>query len=324
MLNTASMTDASPWWQPGGHLQTIIPARFQTIAPVAYQRERWTTPDGDFIDLDWTLPRNTGKQTPLVILFHGLEGSSSSHYARLLMRACQAQTWQGVVVHFRGCSGEDNRLLRAYHSGDSAEIDWILHRLASSWPHGPRWGIGVSLGGNALAKWAGEQGKAAADLLNAGIAISAPLDLRRSGIALEKGFNRIYTWEFLRTLRRKGITKARRFPQHLDVGRIARCHTLREFDDAYTAPAHGFAGVDDYWRRASALPVLPQIRIPFLLLNARNDPFVPADSLPDAGQVASCVRLMQPQHGGHVGFAQRQGNAMASISLGFLAEQTGN
>lgn len=313
----------APWWLPGGHLQTIVPARLQTHQPVPYRRERWDTPDGDFIDLDWTPapPSDTDgstQQRPLLILFHGLEGSSQSHYARHLMTACLRRGWQGVVVHFRGCSGEDNRLLRAYHSGDSAEIDWILRRFAHCWPQGPRWSVGISLGGNALTKWAGEQSFGAKTLLSGAAAISAPLDLTISGAALGLGFNRIYTWEFLRTLKQKALRKAQRFPGQLDIQQIKRCQTLAQFDDAYTAPVHGFTGTQDYWTRASALPYVRQIELPMLLLNALNDPFVPPACLPTRQQLSASVISEQPRNGGHVGFATPEGNSLAITVFRFF------
>jgi len=291
----------APWWLPGGHAQTIVPARLQPVARVAYRRERWTTPDDDFIDVDFAQPE-PAPGAPLLVLFHGLEGSSGSPYAHRMMQACVAAGWRGAVVNFRGCSGEPNRQARAYHSGDSAEIDWILHRIARRWPLAQRHAVGVSLGGNALAKWTGEQGSAGAALLTAAAAISAPLDLAACGEALGRGFNRVYAREFLRTLRPKAIAKAVRFPGLADVDRIAASRTLYEFDDAYTAPAHNFAGVEDYWSRAAARPWLGGVRLPLLLLNARNDPFVPAASLPRPQEVAPAVRLEQPAQGGHVGF----------------------
>ncbi len=292
----------APWWLPGAHLQTIVPARVLPAPAVHYRRERWDTPDGDFIDVDFSLPEPPATDAPLMVLFHGLEGSSRSHYARALMDGCSARGWRGLVAHFRGCSGEPNRLARAYHSGDSDEIDWILRRVALRWPRAPRYAVGISLGGNALAKWAGERGAGAGACIRACVAACAPFDLAAGGDALGRGFNRVYARSFLRTLRPKAIAKARRFPGLADIGRIAASRTLFEFDDAFTAPVHGFAGVRDYWRRASAKPWLATVAIPTLALNARNDPFVPAGSLPAAHEVASCVRLETPAQGGHLGF----------------------
>ena len=297
-------TYRAPGWLPGGHAQTIYPLLIRPD-PLPYHRDRWETPDGDFIDLDWNVvpPASNGADTrPLLVLFHGLEGSSVSHYAITLMRAATAIGWSGVVVNFRGCSGESNRLPRAYHSGDSDEIDWILRRLRALCPTRPCYAVGVSLGGNALLKWLGERQAVAGDCLRAAAAISAPLDLTACGHHLARGFNRIYTQYFLRTLKRNATEKLRRYPGLFDERRMSAANSLYEFDDVVTAPLHGFAGADDYWRKASSKPWLTGIRLPTLVLNAQNDPFLPAQALPLARQAAASVRLEFPRQGGHVGF----------------------
>jgi predicted alpha/beta-fold hydrolase len=294
----------APGWLPGGHAQTIYPLLIRPD-PLPYHRERWETPDGDFIDLDWNVapPASNGAgKRPLLVLFHGLEGSSVSHYAITLMRAATAIGWSGVVVNFRGCSGESNRLPRAYHSGDSDEIDWILRRLQALCPARPCYAVGVSLGGNALLKWLGERQAGAGDCLRAAAAISAPLDLTACGHHLARGFNRIYTHYFLRTLKRNATEKLRRYPGLFDERRMSAANSLYEFDDVVTAPLHGFSGADDYWRKASSKPWLTGIRLPTLVLNAQNDPFLPAQALPLARQAAASVRLEFPRQGGHVGF----------------------
>jgi uncharacterized protein len=288
----------APHWLPGGHAQTIYPLLIKAPSP-AYRRERWATPDGDFIDLDWLDGPN---EAPLLLLFHGLEGSSASHYARALMVAVQARGWAGVVAHFRGCSGELNRLARAYHSGDSDEVDWVLRRLRERFPTRRLYAVGVSLGGNALLKWLGERESVAGDVIAAAAAVSAPLDLAACGHHLGRGFNRVYTAHFLRTLKKNAAQKLVRFPGIFDGHRMAGARTLYEFDDVVTAPLHGFLGADDYWRRASAKPLLRGIRVPTLLLNARNDPFLPAHVLPGPDEVSSSVVLELPHEGGHVGF----------------------
>ena len=299
---------AAPWWLPGGHLQTLLPA----LAPaprVPFRRERWETPDGDFIDLDWA-----GTEGPLLALFHGLEGSSTSPYARLLAYEALARGWRCVVPHFRGCSGEPNRLARAYHSGDSAEIAWILDRL------GATFAAGISLGGNALLKYLGEAGSRSRVARAA--AVSAPLDLAAAGRALDRGLCKLlYTRMFLSTLRRKSIAKHASYPGTFDVARARAATTLWEFDDAVTAPLHGFAGADDYWARSSSGPWLPAIRVPTLVLNARNDPFMPAsalDALQSRRDIPAHVRLEFPRSGGHAGFPGR-GRWLARHVLDFLA-----
>ena len=290
-------------------------------ARVAYRRERWETPDGDFIDLDWiddppavsrqspaldessVISRQSSRsEQPLVVLFHGLEGSSRGNYALALMAALRDRGMRGVVVHFRGCSGEPNRLARAYHSGDAPEIDWILRRLQAENGGAPLYAAGISLGGNALLKWLGESGAAATAVVERAAAVSAPLDLMAAGDALGRGFNLLYARNFLVTLKAKSIAKLDRHPGLYDGARVRAARTLREFDDLVTAPLHGFRDTDDYWTRASSKPWLKDIQVPTLVLNARNDPFLPAAALPGLGDASASVTLEQPEEGGHVGF----------------------
>ncbi|MGN6702634.1 MAG: YheT family hydrolase, partial [Burkholderiaceae bacterium] len=265
---------------------------------VAYRRERWDAPDGDFIDVDFV---DGDPARPLVVLFHGLEGSSDSHYCRALMAALSERGWNGAVPHFRGCSGTPNRAPRFYHSGDAAEIDWILRRLAARRPAGARlFAAGVSLGGNALLRWLGESG-AQANIVDAACAVSAPLDLAAGGAALSSGFNRVYTQVFLRTLKPKSLAKLAQFPGLFDRDALLAARNLYEFDNVVTAPLHGYRDTDDYWHRASARHVLHDIAVPTLVLNARNDPFLPGRHLPQSASRA--VTLAYPDEGGHVGFA---------------------
>ncbi len=235
-------------------------------------------------------------------LFHGLEGSSRSHYAAALMAAARDAGWRGVVVNFRGCSGEPNRLPRAYHSGDAPEIDWILRRLRERDGNAPLFAAGVSLGGNALLKWLGESGEATVRVVGAAAAVSAPLDLMAAGDALGQGFNLLYARHFLATLKPKAVGKLSVHPGLFDAARVRAASTLRQFDDLVTAPLHGYRNTDDYWTRASSKGGLKDIRIPTLVLNARNDPFLPAAALPRPGEVSGAVTLEQPEEGGHVGF----------------------
>jgi len=293
---------AAPAWLPGAHLQTIVAARLVPLAPVTYRRERWDAPDGDFIDLDFAQPEPGDAAAPLLAMFHGLEGDSRSHYARALMRHFADRGWRAVVVHFRGCSGEPNRLARAYHSGDADEADWVLRRLHARWPAARLHAAGISLGGNLLAKWLGERAEDAS-FVQAAASVGAPLDLAAGGAALSRGFNRVYTKLFLATLKPKALAKAQRFPGVADVDRLAASRNLYEFDNEYTAPVHGFRDTDDYWARASAKPWLAAVRVPHLVINALNDPFVPAASLPRPHQVSRDVVLEQPPAGGHIGFA---------------------
>ncbi|MEJ7670867.1 MAG: alpha/beta fold hydrolase [Casimicrobiaceae bacterium] len=239
----------------------------------------------------------------MVALFHGLEGSAGSHYALALMAHLALMGWRGVVPHFRGCGGEPNRQPRAYHSGDHEEIGAMLATLASRREGGaPLFAVGVSLGGSALLNWLGRAGASARQTLTAAAAVSAPLDLTAAGIAIGRGVNRIYTHHFLHTLKPKALAMDARFPGLLDRRRLRTVRTIWEFDEAVTAPLHGFAGADDYWARGSSKPWLATIAVPTLVLNARNDPFVPLQSLPAADEVSEAVVLEQPATGGHVGF----------------------
>ncbi len=294
----------APPWLPGGNLQTIWPALFSrphlSEAP-RYERERWTSPDDDFIDVDHLAGR---PGAPALVLFHGLESSSTSRYALAFALAAQRRGWHFSVPHFRGCSGELNLAPRAYHSGDHEEIGWILGRLRER--HGaPLLACGVSLGGNALLRWAEEAGETAARTVRGVAAVSAPLDLAAAGAAIDRGFNRlVYARMFLRTMKPRALAKWQQHPGLFDKDRMLAARTLYEFDDVFTAPLHGYRDTPDYWRRASAKPHLHAIRVPALVLNARNDPFVPGASLPTAAEAGPNVTLWQPAHGGHVGFAR--------------------
>ena len=292
----------APRWLIGGNAQTIWPAlfsrRFHGPAP-SFTRARWTTPDGDFIDVDW---QGDDPTRPLLVLFHGLEGSSASHYAQAFAHRARESGWRFAVPHFRGCSGELNLAPRAYHSGDFEEIGWMLARIRSQ-HQGAIAAVGVSLGGNALLRWAEEAGDAAGAIAKAVCAVSSPIDLAAGGHAIGTGFNRhVYTRMFLRSMKPKALRKLAQHPGLFDRNKLLAARTLYEFDDVFTAPLHGFKGTDDYWLRGSAKPHLNRIRIPTLVLNARNDPFVPAHCLPRQRDVGEFVTLWQPKHGGHVGF----------------------
>ena len=290
-----------PWWLPGGHLQTIYARSLARIYSVSYRRERWQTPDEDFIDLDWLdSPANNSN---LVVLFHGLEGWSQSHYATSLMAAITRQGWCGVVPHFRGCSAEANCLPRSYHAGDSQELDWILRRLKEQHPQRRIYVVAISLGGNMLLKWLGEQAQAALDIVGRAVAVSAPLDLHAAGRQLDLGFNRfLYTRHFLQSLRPKVLAKIAAHGLAIEPRAVRACSTFRAIDDLYTAPLHGFKNADDYWQSTSSKPWLKAIRVPTLVINARNDPFLPESALPSREEVSDAVTLEFPRDGGHVGF----------------------
>lgn len=299
------MNYVAPAWLPGGNLQTIWPALYsrRVFGPHPhYTRERWATPDADFVDVDWLVRPENRPQDTLLVLFHGLEGSSRSHYSEAFADFAQTHGMAFAVPHFRGCSGEINLGPRAYHSGDFEEIDWVLQRMRQRHT-GPIVAVGISLGGNALLRWAQEKGEEAARVVSAVAAVCSPIDLAAGGWAIGRGFNRVvYTRMFLSTMKPKALTKLAQHPGLFKREALMAARDLYDFDNVFTAPLHGFKNTEDYWARASAKPHLHTIRIPALVVNARNDPFVPARCLPSQNEVGPCVTLWQPAQGGHVGF----------------------
>ena len=300
------MNYSAPVWLPNGNLQTIwaplFARRFQTLKP-RFKRERWATPDHDFIDVDYLCLDSAVKQTKrLVVMFHGLEGSSESHYCESFADHAKRYGYAFAVVHFRGCSGELNLAPRAYHSGDYEEIAWVLQRLKDEHKV-PIVAVGVSLGGNALLRWAEEMGRAAASIAEAVVAVCSPIDLAAGGRAIGVGFNKmVYTRRFLASMKPKALKKQEQFPGLFDLDAVMQAQDLHAFDNAFTAPLHGFKNAEDYWARCSAKPHLHRIKIPALVINAKNDPFIPASCLPRPHEVGQWVRLWQPKEGGHVGF----------------------
>ncbi|MDB5891631.1 MAG: alpha/beta fold hydrolase [Polaromonas sp.] len=298
------MNYCAPWWLPGGNLQTIWAAlrarRYLQHEPV-FRRVRWTSPDSDFVDVDFA-SGSSDEAAPLLVVFHGLEGSSGSHYAQALADVANARGWACAVPHFRGCSGELNHGPRAYHSGDFEEIDWLLRRFRSE-RSGPVVAVGISLGGNALMRWAGEMEGSAAGVVQGIASVCSPLDLAASGWAIGRGFNRqVYTRMFLKTMVPKALKKLDQYPGLYSRAALLAARDLYAFDNVFTAPVHGFKNTEDYWSRASAKPHMRRICVPALALNALNDPFIPAWSLPQPADVSPSVTLWQPGQGGHVGF----------------------
>lgn len=303
----------APWWIRGsgpvaGNAQTIWPALASRPWPYAGttmtgRLARWITPDEDFIDVDW-LVDPVSDTAPLLVLFHGLEGSSNSHYAQAFANWAWHEGWGCVVPHFRSCSGELNWAPRSYHSGDFVEADWILRRLQAAHPHGPLAAVGISLGGNVLLRWAQESGHSSSQVLKAMAAISAPLDLTAAGHTIGKGFNRlVYTRMFLDSMKPKALQRLKTFPGLYDEQALHAVRDIHAFDNVVTAPMHGFANTEDYWTKCSSGSRMKDLLgVPALVLNALNDPFMPASSLPTADQVSSWVTLWQPEQGGHVGF----------------------
>lgn len=321
------MNYSAPWWLPGGNLQTIWAAlraqRFMGPKPM-FRRERWITPDQDFVDVDFAI-HDSAASAPLLVVFHGLEGSSNSHYAQALADVARERGWACAVPHFRGCSGELNRAPRAYHSGDFEEIDWILRRFRAT-HDGPVLAVGISLGGNALMRWAGEMGSFATTLVRGVVSVCSPLDLAASGWAIGRGFNRqVYTRMFLKTMVPKALQKLEQHPGLFNRDALLAVQDLYAFDNIVTAPLHGFKNTEDYWSRASAKPHLLNVRVPALTLNALNDPFIPGWSLPKNTEVSPDVTLWHPVQGGHVGFPSgtypSDVRAMPQAVTAFLAAQ---
>ena len=290
-------TELNVPWLPGGHAQTIWPALFGRAPRVLGRRERWEFKDGDFVDADW-LDAAT-PDAPVLVIFHGLEGSSQSHYARAMAAAAHRAGYAVCMPHFRGCSGEPNRLPRAYHSGDADEIERMLLKAQRS--DAALYAVGVSLGGSALLNYLATRAESA--ITDAALAVCAPLDLAASGHAIGQGFAKVYTRMFLKTLKLKAAEKLQHFPGIYDSAKMQAARTLYDFDNLFTAPLHGFTNTDDYWRRASSKPKLHNIKTPTLVINTLNDPLVPKESLPTMAQVSPQVMLSTPTHGGHVGFA---------------------
>lgn len=294
----------APSWCPGGHLQTVIPARITPRPHVAYRREIVDTPDGDIVAWDWATPEPADPAAPVLVHFHGLEGGSDSHYAEALMSECARRGWRGVVAHFRTCGGVMNLKPRAYFAGDTADNSWVLRTVHGRFPAAKLYAVGVSLGGNQLAKCLGDLGHEAEGLVEAAVSICAPIDLVAGSERINKGVNTLYADMFLKTLREKLILKAKQYPDMFDLEAVKRCRSLYDFDDIYTAPVHGFKSAMDYWQKCSAKQYLPNVRVPLLLLNAKNDPFLPAWVLPTAAEMSSSVIGEFPEEGGHVGFPE--------------------
>jgi hypothetical protein len=294
------------WWVPGAHLQTLWGKLARRPPNVPTRAERWTTPDGDTLEIRrLDAPRGAPADVPRLLVLHGLEGTIRSHYVRGLLHEARRRGWAADVLIFRGCNGELPRAPRFYHSGETTDLDFVVRRLVRDNPRQTLLAAGISLGGNVLLKWLGEQGEALPSQLRAAAAVSVPYDLERGSRAIERGFSRLYTFHFLRTLRRKALAKLAETPGLFDATPLLAARTLSDFDDAVTAPLHGFTSARDYYTRSSARHFLAGIRRPTLLLGAYDDPFLPGEVLDDVAKIAtgnSCLAVEFLRHGGHVGF----------------------
>jgi len=288
-------------FQPRGlwrnrHIQTIVPNTLFRRAPVAVQRERLELPDGDFIDLDWT----TGKTGPIVIVLHGLEGSLRSRYACAIMHKIHSLGYRGVMPYFRGCTGEPNRLPISYHSGFTQDLEYVSGLLKTREPGTPLAAVGYSLGGNVLLKWLAESQNASR--LVTGVAVSVPFDLGICSDAIDKGLSKLYMWELMGRMRRSVRRKFERIPSPITLPDSDRLRTFRQYDDALTAPLHGFKDANDYYARCSSKPLLKHIRVPTLVVHSADDPFMTPAVLPEEHELSPAVTFELTEHGGHVGF----------------------
>jgi len=290
------------WWIRGGHAQTLWGKFFRRHAALPIRRERWDTPDGDFVDVH-RLDAATG--APRLVFFHGLEGTIRSHYVYGLFNEARRRGWGADLLIFRGCGDEPNRAPRLYHSGETTDPAFVIDRVRDEHPTSPILLAGVSLGGNVLLKYLGEHGAALSTQIRAAAAVSVPFDLERSCRHIAHGFSKVYDRHFLQTLRRKAMVKLTEHPGLFDRSALDRAMTIYDFDDAVTAPVHGFASAHDYYSRSSSLGFLSTICRPTLLLNAVDDPFLPSTILDDVRALAErnpLLTLQFTEHGGHVGF----------------------
>jgi len=284
------------WWLPGTHAQTLWPSLMRRPVDIELTTERLTLPDEDFIDLAWT----KGYSDKIVIVLHGLEGSIDSSYARGILAAIGKHGWHGVLMQFRGCSGEHNLKDRSYHSGETGDLRYLIETLRKRYPHSILCAVGFSLGGNALLKYLGEYKDNT--LLKAASAISVPYLLSYSAAKLEKGFSRLYQRHLINRLVNKTLSKFQDRQAPVDIANINKWNTFKSFDHHITAPIHGFKSVDDYYEQSSSRQYLKHITIPTLLIHSRDDPFMSEESIPNQDDLSDSLTLELSNHGGHVGF----------------------
>lgn len=289
------------WWLPGGHLQTLWGKFARRRPSVVTQLELIEAPDGDRIELHHL---DGAAAAPRVVLLHGLEGSRASHYVGGMLAQALSRNWSATLLVFRGCGDAANNAKRFYHSGETTDLELVMSALLARAPGTPLLAAGVSLGGNVLLKWLGE-GSDATKRVRAAAAVSVPFDLEAGARKISQGFSRIYDWSFLRSLRRKAMRKLARYPGLFDESRLGKARNVFEFDDAVTAPVHGFENAPDYYSRSSSLGFLDRIEVETLLLSAENDPFLPAAVLERVRRVGASNDRLSVEfvaEGGHVGF----------------------
>lgn len=295
------------WWLPGAHLPTIWGKKFRRERLAHDRVERISTPDRDHLTLVRRGRARPG--VPHLLVLHGLEGTMRAKYAHGLLEQAARRGWSADLLMFRSCDGELNSARRLYHSGETTDVDFIARRLRKETPDAALVVCGVSLGGNVLLKWLGELGESGPEIVSRAAAVSVPFDLAAGSTYLERGLSPLYTRHFLKTLRPKALAKARQFPGSIDVDRVLAARTFWEFDDASTAPLHGFSSAADYYERSSSINFLTRIRVPTLLLCSEDDPFVPPIALSMVRAIAGTNAAMECEftpRGGHVGWIEGQ------------------
>lgn len=310
----------APFLLQNRHMLTIYPSLFRRVNPVAYRRERITTPDDDFLDLDFSSNGNDR----VVLILHGLEGDSRRKYVLGMVHIFNNAGFDTVSMNFRGCSGEPNKQLRFYHSGETGDLHTVVQYLVSLKKYKAIHLVGFSLGGNVLLKYLGEQGKGAVGVIRSAVAISVPCDLKGSSAELEKKHNIVYMQRFIRDLGYKLKLKQALYPDNINLDNYTSIRSFRQFDDRYTAPMHGFRDALQYWEACSSRRFLEHIRVPALLINAKDDPFLGRDCFPyNMAADSPYFFLETPQQGGHVGFVRFGDDSYWSEkrALAFLQEE---
>jgi uncharacterized protein len=297
------MSRFSPaWWLPGPHSQTLWGKLFRQQELQPTEIERWDTADGDFLDIHHL---NTHGASTRLLVLHGLEGTIRSHYAQGLLSEARKRGWAADMLIFRSCGKDINLTRRFYHSGDTSDLEMVIGRILADFPDQILVLAGVSLGGNVLLKFLGERGSSLSPRIRAAAAVSVPFDLSRASRFINRGASKIYQWHFMKSLRRKVLLKLERFPELIERQELMALRTMFEFDNELTAPVHGFRDAEDYYTQSSSLPWLSRISIPTLLLNAADDPFLPAEVLDDVRHTARenpSLIVEFPARGGHAGF----------------------
>ncbi|MDQ2994279.1 MAG: hydrolase [Pseudomonadota bacterium] len=288
------------WWLNNPHAQTMWGTLTRPQVNINLIRERIDTPDHDFLDLMWDASNKDDESRPIALILHGLAGCIRSPYAKGLMQAISAAGWRPVFMHFRGSSGEPNRLARYYHSGDTNDLAFVVSYLHMKYAGVPIAAIGISLGGNVILKWLGES--ANDNLLIGAVAVSVPFELHHAASYMDKGFSKVYQWKILRQLCADLFVKFQKLPCPFDLAKLKRVKNFWDFDNLVTAPLHNFANANEYYELSSCRQYLPNITKTTLIIHAEDDPFMPTHVIPTTNEISSTTTLELLKNGGHVGF----------------------